>query len=102
MGISHFPEEQAWQLRSQPISRGEFLRQPMMRAQFFADGLDLVSPTRSQTDTRGSAVINLKNPNQRWLLTSYAAKGSQSGGTLHRWSNPRPTDYLSITRVWSL
>jgi transglutaminase/protease-like cytokinesis protein 3 len=76
MGISHFPEDQAWQLRSQPISRGEFLRQPMMRARFFADGMDLVSPTRSQTDTNGSAVINLKNPDQRWLLTSYAPKGS--------------------------
>jgi len=48
----------------------------MMRAQFFADGMELVSPTRSQTDTRRSAVINLKNPNQRWILTSYAAKGS--------------------------
>lgn len=76
MGISHFPEDQAWQLRSQPISRGEFLRQPMMRARFFADGMDLVSPTRSQTDTNGSAVINLKNPNRRWLLTSYVPKGS--------------------------
>jgi hypothetical protein len=25
-GISHFPEDQAWQLRLQPITRGEFLR----------------------------------------------------------------------------
>ena len=54
MGISHFPKNRRGSLRSQPISRGEFLRQPMMRAQFFADGLDLVSPTRSQTDTRGN------------------------------------------------
>lgn len=76
MGISHFPEEQAWQLRSQPISRGEFLRQPMMTAQFFADGMDLVSPTRSQTDTSRNAVIQLQNPDRHWLLTSYVAKGS--------------------------
>ncbi|MEM6835496.1 MAG: transglutaminase domain-containing protein [Cyanobacteria bacterium P01_C01_bin.120] len=76
MGISHFPEEQAWQLRSQPISRGEFLRQPMMRAQFFAEGMKLVSPARSQTDTNDSAVIQLQNPGQRWLLSSYALKGS--------------------------
>jgi transglutaminase-like putative cysteine protease len=76
MGISHFPEDQAWQLRSQPISRGEFLRQPMMRAQFFAEGMKLVSPVRSQTDTKGSATIQLQNPNQRWLLTSYSPKGS--------------------------
>jgi transglutaminase-like putative cysteine protease len=76
MGISHFPEDQAWQLRSQPISRGEFLRQPMMRAQFFAEGMKLVSPVRSQTDTTGDAIIQLQNPNQHWLLTSYALKGS--------------------------
>ena len=76
MGISHFPQDEAWQLRSQPISRGEFLRQPMMRAQFFAEGMQLVSPTRSQTDTNQTAVIQLQNPNQRWLLSSYALKGS--------------------------
>ncbi|NMF86477.1 transglutaminase domain-containing protein [Nodosilinea sp. P-1105] len=76
MGISHFPKDEAWQLRSQPISRGEFLRQPMMRAQFFAEGMQLVAPTRSQTDTNQTAVIQLQNPNQRWLLSSYALKGS--------------------------
>lgn len=76
MGITHFPDDQTWQLRSTPISRGEFLRQPMMRAQFFAEGMKLVAPTRSQTDTSSSAVIQLQNPNQRWLLTSYAAKGA--------------------------
>jgi hypothetical protein len=76
MGISHFPKDEAWQLRSQPITRGEFLRQPMMRAKFFAEGMKLVSPTRSQTDTTSNAVIQLQNPNQRWLLSSYSLKGS--------------------------
>ncbi|MBD2110007.1 transglutaminase [Nodosilinea sp. FACHB-13] len=76
MGISHFPEDQAWQLRLQPITRGEFLRQPMMKAQFFAEGMKLVAPMRSQTDTNQAAVIQLQNPNQRWLLPSYSLKGS--------------------------
>jgi hypothetical protein len=76
MGISHFPEDQAWQLRQQPISRGEFLRQPMMRAKFFAEGMKLVTPTRSQTDTTQVATLQIENPNQRWLLPSYALKGS--------------------------
>ena len=62
MGISHFPQDEAWQLRPQPISRGEFLRQPMMRAQFFAEGMKLVAPMRSQTDTNQDAVIQLQNP----------------------------------------
>ncbi|MBD1918310.1 MULTISPECIES: transglutaminase domain-containing protein [Cyanophyceae] len=76
MGISHFPDDENFQLRSQPISRGEFLRQPMMRARFFAEGMQLVAPMRSQSDTHQTAVIQLQNPNQRWLLPSYSLKGS--------------------------
>jgi len=71
MIISHFPEEQKWQLLSDPISRGEFLRQPMLEPQFFADGLELISPNRSQTDTTNEAVIKLKNPNRKWLFAKY-------------------------------
>jgi transglutaminase-like putative cysteine protease len=77
MGISHFPEDEAWQLRAAPISRGEFLRQPMMKAQFFAERMKLVSPTRSQTDTSRNAIIQIQNPNQRWLLSTYTVKGSR-------------------------
>lgn len=76
MGISHFPQDEAWQLRPQPISRGEFLRQPMMKAQFFAEGMKLVAPTRSQTDTTQVATLQIENPNQRWLLPHYSIKGS--------------------------
>lgn len=47
MVISHFPKDPAWQLLSNPLPLGEFLRQPMMKPKFFADGLQLVSPVRS-------------------------------------------------------
>lgn len=50
MVISHFPNDAAWQLLPQPLARGDFLRQPMLRPKFFAEGLKLLSPTRSQTD----------------------------------------------------
>jgi transglutaminase-like putative cysteine protease len=76
MGITHYPKDESFQLRSQPITRGEFLRQPMMRARFFAEGMELVAPMRSQTDTAQAAVIQLQNPNGRWLLSSYSRKGS--------------------------
>jgi transglutaminase/protease-like cytokinesis protein 3 len=76
MIISHFPDDPAWQLLPQPMSRGDFLRQPMLRPNFFAQGLKLISPTRSQTDVRDDAVIELQNPNQRWLMASYGVKGS--------------------------
>jgi transglutaminase/protease-like cytokinesis protein 3 len=77
MVVSHYPDDAAWQLLSQPLSRGDFFRQPMLRPAFFAQGLKLLSPTRSQTDVQGNAVIQLENPRQRWLMASYGAKGSQ-------------------------
>lgn len=76
IGITHFPKDPAWQLRANPINQGEFLRQPMMRPKFFADGLSLISPLRSQVDTKTDAVINLANPQKRWILASYRPKGS--------------------------
>jgi hypothetical protein len=48
-----------------------------LRPAFFAQGLKLLSPSRSQTDVQGNAVIQLENPRQRWLMASYGAKGSQ-------------------------
>ena len=38
--------------------------------------MQLVASMRSQTDTNQTAVIQLQNPNQRWLLPSYSLKGS--------------------------
>ena len=76
IGITHFPKDSAWQLRANPINQGEFLRQPIMRPKFFADGLSLISPQRSQVDTKTDAVINLTNPQKRWILASYRPKGS--------------------------
>jgi Transglutaminase-like superfamily len=77
MAVSHFPEQAEWQLLPNPLSRGEFLRQPMMRPRFFAEGLQLISPTRSQTDVQGDVTIQLENPKQRWLVASYGIKGSE-------------------------
>jgi hypothetical protein len=75
MAISHFPDDSAWQLLQSPLTRGEFLRQPMLRPQFFADGLKLVFPTRSQTDMQGNALLQIENPRQKWLMASYSPKG---------------------------
>ncbi|MBN3884816.1 MAG: transglutaminase [Nostoc sp. JL34] len=83
MVISHFPKDPAWQLLSNPLPLGEFLRQPMMKPKFFADGLQLVSPVRSQTNVGDEAKLVLANPKNVWLLASYNSKGggnSQSCG----------------------
>ncbi len=69
MGVTHFPEDPAWQLRQPPLARGEFFRQPVLRAGFFADGLQLVSPDRSQVTVDREVEVVLRNPRGRSLLS---------------------------------
>lgn len=45
---THLPALPEWQLLEVPVSRGEFMRQPMLKPGFYAHGLRLISPLRSQ------------------------------------------------------
>ena len=76
IGVTHFPEEPAWQLREQPLSRGEFARQPMMRPKFFADGLQLVEPRRSQVTVQREFTLSLDNPRGRNLIVKAVPEDS--------------------------
>ena len=76
-GVSHFPEDKDWQLRERPISRGDFIRQPMMQPAFFARHLRLVSPDRSQVTVNGPLDVLLDNPSTQ-LSIDY---GPSAGGT---------------------
>lgn len=79
LAVSHFPKNPDWLLLPTPLSRGEFLRQPMLQPQFFSANLKLISPTRSQTDVQQTATVQLQNPQKRWLLAAVNRKGeSQS------------------------
>ena len=77
--ITHFPDEARWQLHDPPISRGDFFRQPVMRPEFFATGLELISPTRSQVDVDGAFDIQLKRPEGRYILARYETKDGVEG-----------------------
>ncbi|HET8648101.1 MAG TPA: transglutaminase domain-containing protein [Vicinamibacteria bacterium] len=76
-GVTHFPEEPEWQLRTPPLSRGEFFRQPMMKAGFFAEGLALLAPDRSQVTVQGPLEVSVANPRRRWLLARYQGPEGQ-------------------------
>jgi hypothetical protein len=76
IGVTHFPEDPAWQLRAQPLTRGEFARQPMMRPKFFADGLSLLEPRRSQVTVAREFRMSLDNPRGLFLIV----KASRDGG----------------------
>lgn len=75
IGVTHFPEEPAWQLREQPLGRGEFARQPMMRPKFFAEGFTLVEPRRSQVTVPRDFSMTLENPKQRHLMVHAVPEG---------------------------
>ena len=72
--LDHLPDDAKWQLLDKPLSRGEFLRQPALAPLFFARGLELVTPDRSQVDVRGALEISLKNPQNVFLLASYETR----------------------------
>jgi transglutaminase/protease-like cytokinesis protein 3 len=78
-GIDHFPDSERWQLRDRPLTRGDFMRQPMLEAEFFARGLRLEAPDRSQVTVSGPLQIRLDNPRGQFMLASFLPKGVTSG-----------------------
>ena len=77
-GVDHLPEQDNWQLRGRPLTRGEFMRQPMLRADFFARGFRLEQPDRSQVTVTDTLEIVLDNPRGQFILASLAPKGVDS------------------------
>jgi transglutaminase-like putative cysteine protease len=61
-GLDHFPDDPKWQLREDPVSFGDFLRQPQMRPDFYAFGFELVSPDRALVSAREQVSVVLENP----------------------------------------
>jgi len=72
----HFPDDSAWQLLAEPLSRGAFLRQPALSPSFFARGLSLDSPRRSQVDVAGALDLAIDNPTGTWILAIAEDKAS--------------------------
>jgi hypothetical protein len=75
-GVDHLPEEEHWQLRRRPISRGEFMRQPMLRARFHRHGFGLEKPDRSQVTVGAELGIELTNPAGAFVLANLTPKGA--------------------------
>ena len=69
-GMDHFPRETEWQLRDEPLTRGEFIRQPILSPRFYTQHLTLVDPRRSHLDVQGSVQVQLTNPERRWMTAS--------------------------------
>ncbi|MBK8695278.1 MAG: hypothetical protein IPN17_24140 [Deltaproteobacteria bacterium] len=59
---THYPEESRWQLLPTARTPGEYMRTPVVEPGFFAHGLSLLAPTRSESDARGSIEVLIDNP----------------------------------------
>lgn len=72
--ISHFPDAAKWQLLERPLSRAEFFRRPVLAPAFFANGLELRTPDRSQVSVAGSLDLTLGNPRNVFVLADFSPK----------------------------
>lgn len=79
MTYDHLPETSAWQLRAEPMSLGDFVRQPLLSPSIGEYGLSLVEPTRSQITVDGEAEIVLDNPDSARLLAVARRDGEREG-----------------------
>jgi transglutaminase/protease-like cytokinesis protein 3 len=77
-GIDHYPDEARWQLRNQPLTRAEFLRQPAVRPAFFARGLRLRSPDAPIVEVGAEITIAIDNPLGVQLHLDIAEPDAQS------------------------
>lgn len=79
--LDHFPEDERWQLLEQPLSRGDFLRQPQARPGLAKAGLTLTSPDRSVIEVNDAVEFALLNPRRLNVLVTLAAHGATDDGT---------------------
>jgi len=78
IGVTHLPDDARWQLR-EPITRGEWNRQPILEPEFFARGLRLVAPDRAQVDAESSVSARVESRGGQFLLATIEAKGGGVG-----------------------
>ena len=97
--IDHFPDDAKWQLVDKPLSRGEFLRQPALTPLFFASGLELLAPDRSQVDVQGKLDILLRNPQNVFMTARYEEPGSsREPERCHVADGPSPSISCNFSR----
>jgi hypothetical protein len=74
----HFPDDDRWQLLPQPRTPGDYLRMPVLDPEFFARGLQLVSPDRAESDARGSVDVVIDNPRGASVTVTVRPEGGDA------------------------
>lgn len=82
--ITHMPDDPVWQLARTQIGLAAFLRQPMSKPSFHANGLTLIEPRRPHINARSQVQVKLQNPQRRYLTLTLEPKKSDSRKPGHR------------------
>lgn len=77
--LDHFPEEERWQLRAKPLTRGEFLRQPFASPGLARESLAMLSPDRSSVEVDDRVELRLANPRHLHVMATLYPEGSSEG-----------------------
>ncbi len=77
MIMTHLPNDPGWQLLPRPLSSPEFVRQPTLQPEFFAEGFRLISPKRSDVKVLKSIDIQLENSKNRWIMAEVVPEGNR-------------------------
>lgn len=75
---SHLPEQNAWQLLQNPVSKKAYANQPMIGQGFLNKNLRLMSPKTGIITKKGTIVFNIKNLKPSHSI-SYVFKNQQYG-----------------------
>jgi hypothetical protein len=78
-GLSHFPDDPKWQLVAQPVSRGEFLRRPDVRPNFYALGFDIETPSEARIEAQTGKPVTIDLDSQY----GFDVSGSVFSGSNH-------------------
>lgn len=78
---THMPDDPKWQLLAEPLSSGDFLRQPHLQPEFAALDLALVNPRRARHSVGAGESLELEfaNPHHFRLSGVVRAEGDPGG-----------------------
>jgi transglutaminase/protease-like cytokinesis protein 3 len=68
MGLNHRPDDTRWQLRQVPLSRADFLRQPLGTPALAKERLTLVSPLTPVVNVDDDFELQLDNPARAFVM----------------------------------
>ena len=104
--VTHLPDDARWQLREEPISLSDFMRQAITRPSFSAHGLTLRTPTRSQVTVSERIDVVIDNPREVPLLATVVERDhdedAQEGCDVTPGTTTRVTCELAASRQYAL